>query len=144
MVKLSDRPVLLTHNSMLYPYLPGSVGWRIFKMLQSRVPDVTRRDYLRVFDRYTIDESSYNVHRVLHRRVVVILGSAPRSLGLSNQLVHPQVVNGVTWRLIPLPGDPWYDDPRNKIVAAMVFESLYLSWLEMEKTDVRYQCQECL
>jgi len=142
--KMSDRPVLLAHNSLLYPYLPGSVGWHIFKMLKSRVPEVTRRDYLKVFDRYSLEEDAYHFRAALRGRVVVILGGAPYSLGLTNQLVHPQVVDGITWRRLPLPGDRWYDDPRNRIVAAMVFESLYLSWLEMEKTDVCFQGAECL
>jgi len=141
---MSGRPVLLAHNSLLYPYLPGSVGWHIFKMLKSRVPDVTRRNYLKVFDRHSLGESAYHLHAALRGRVVVILGGAPYSLNLTDQLVHPQVVAGITWRRLPLPGDRWYDDPRNRAVAAMVFESLYLSWLEMEPTDVRVQCSECV
>ena len=144
MVKMSDRPVLLTHNSLLYPYFPGSVGWHIFKMLKSRVPDVTRRDYLRVFDRYSLGEDAYHFRAALRGRVVVILGGAPRSLGLTDVLVYPQVIDGIIWRRLPLPGDRWYDDPRNRIVASMVFESLYLSWLETEKVDVRLQCTECV
>jgi hypothetical protein len=138
--KMNDRPVLLAHNSLLYPYFPGSVGWHIFKMLKSRVPEVTRRDYLKVFERYSLGEDAYHIHAALRNRVVVILGGAPLSLNLTEQLVHPQVVAGITWRRLPLPGNSWYNDPRNKAVAAMVFESLYLSWLEMEKTDVCFQC----
>jgi hypothetical protein len=126
--KMSDRPVLLTNNNLLYPYIPGSVGWHIFKMLKSRVPDVTRRDYFKVFDRHSLGEDTYTFRAALRNRIVVILGGAPRSLNLSEQLVYPQVVDDVTWRRLPLPGDRWYEDPRNKAVAAMVFESLYLSW----------------
>ena len=142
--EINDRPVLLAHNSLLYPYIPGSVGWHIFKMLKSRVPHVTRRDYLKVFDRHSMGEDAYHFRTAFRKRVVVILGGAPRSLNLSEQLVYPQVIDGVIWRRLPLPGDRWYDDPRNRVVASMVFESLYLSWLEMEKTNVCYQCSECL
>jgi hypothetical protein len=133
MAKMNDRPVLLANNNLLYPYIPGSVGWHIFRMLKSRVPNVTRRNYLRVFDRYSMGEDAYHLRAALRNRIVVILGGAPYSLNLSEQLVYPQVIDNVTWRRLPLPGDHWYDDPRNKAVAAMVFESLYLSWIEVEE-----------
>ena len=134
--KINDRPVLMAENNLLYPYVPGSAGWCIWQMLKSRVPEVTRRDYLKVFDR-----RDFNVPRTaLRNRIVVILGNAPLSLDLSEQLVHPQIIDNVTWRRLPSLEDPWYDNSKNKAVASMVFESLYLTWMEMEKPDVCVQC----
>jgi len=123
MAEIIGKPILLVHNSRLNPYLPYSAGWHAWKMLKSRVPSATRRDFLDVFE----------IHRfslpfdftAFRNRIVLILGGNPNAFGLDKQLVHPQVVNDIIWRQLPLPGDIWYDDPANKAVASMVFESMF-------------------
>jgi hypothetical protein len=127
MAEVIGRPVLLAHNSSLNPYLPFSAGWHLWKMLRSRVPHATRRDFVNTFETHRFilpfDLTTFR------RRVVLILGGNPKAFGLAEKLVNPQVVNDVIWRQLPLPGDSWYNDPTNKHVASMVLESMYFSQL---------------
>lgn len=141
------RPVLLGMNNplhadpkyALFPHPPGCTGWRIWQMLRSRVPECTRGDYLETFDRRNLvnsvhwsaeqaREAAGQLKTALRGRVVVVLGTTVRiALGLPQVLIHPQEIEGVTWRQIPHPSgrNLFYNDEVNRSLVAMLLESLY-------------------
>lgn len=148
-VPADTRPVLLGMNNplssdpehALYPHPPGCTGWRLWDMLQERVPGVTRGQYLRAFDRRNlVDGRSWSREQARTRaeslvlemrgREVVVLGEDPRSaLGLPKLLIEPQELWGATWRQIPHPSgrNLWYNEPEHRLMVAVLLEQLYLS-----------------
>lgn len=136
---LSSRP-----EHALFPYPPGCTGYRLLKLLQRRLPDVGRREYLAAFDRRNLlsrvvwsrDDARVAARKFAtnleeHRgRTIVTLGHEVRSLmGLPDRLIEPIVdrLSGVTWRQLPHPSgrNHWYNDETNADLAALLLEELY-------------------
>jgi len=144
------RPVLLGMNNplhvdpkyALYPAPVGCTGYRIWQLLKSRVPEVTRIDYINTFDRRNLvdgvtwdagmaRENARRLSSLLRGRVAVTLGTTVRvALGLPELLIHPQEIDGVTWRQLPHPSgrNLWFNNETNRSLAAMLLESLYLEY----------------
>lgn len=132
---LSERP-----EHALFPYPQGSTGWRIWQMLKSRLPDVSRVDYLRGFDRVNLINSrewdaaeawaaAEHLPSLYRGRTIVVFGEAVRkALELPKELVHPVQRRGCTWRMLPHPSGRcrWYNDPAQTALAAALLEELYL------------------
>jgi hypothetical protein len=140
------RPVLLGMNNplsqkpehALYPYPPGCTGHRIWMLLRTKLPDMSRLDYLRGFERTNLVSGPWNMTKARVRaaqlpslyagRTVVVLGEKPRvALELPKQLIHPHERDGVTWRQLPHPSglNLWYNDADNRELAASLLFELY-------------------
>jgi hypothetical protein len=136
-----NNPLSSEPAHALFPHPPGCTGFRLYEMLKSRVPDVTKRQYLDAFDRRNVVE-----HAVFNRedarqgasklyveffgtgRTVVLLGAdTANAFGLPRLLLHPQENGGVTWRQIPHPSgrNLWYNDEQNRTLVSMLLEDLY-------------------
>lgn len=150
------KPVLIGMNNplhsdpkyALFPYPPGCTGHRIFKMLESRRPGVLRAHYLETFERINLVDGktwigtdakgrrvlqarANSIVSAIQGRTAVLLGNAVRdAFGVPPLLVHPQESRGVTWRQLPHPSGRchWYNDPKNREVAALLFEELFLEY----------------
>lgn len=146
---MSDkRPILLGMNNplssnprhALFPHPPGCTGWRIWQMLRDFCDEeVTRAQYIAAFDRRNlVDDKVWDRGKALdgvdrliaavRRRTVVVFGEAPRvALRLPKLLMHPQIIDGVTWRQLPHPSGRcrWYNDPENRAVAGALLAELY-------------------
>lgn len=136
-----NNPLSLKPEHALFPYPPGCTGHRILEMLRTRVPDVSRSQYLGAFDRRNLltarewcaGDAKLAAVAFLQTmrdtgRVVLVLGEGPRhALGIPKLLVHPQEYWGVTWRQLPHPSGRcrWYNDPACRGVAALLLEELY-------------------
>ena len=130
---LSRRP-----EHALYPHPPGCTGHRLWRMLEART-GATELEYLAAFERVNLvagrawcpelGRGSAERYRVLFRgRVVLLLGQAVRrAFGVPPLLVHPQELDGVTWRQLPHPSGRcrWYNESRNRRVAEVLLEELY-------------------
>ena len=133
----SERP-----EFALYPYPPRSAGARLFRLLLRRVPDVTRAEYLRAFERRNLVEgrewdkrAAKNAARVtrlqLRGRKVVVLGrEVSAALGLVPLLIEPVRLDGAVYRQLPHPSgrNHFYNDPDAADVAAMVLEDALIEW----------------
>lgn len=146
---MNARPVLLGMNNplsrraehALYPDPVNCTGWRIWKMLHART-GASQDDYLEAFDRrnllnaktWSLADARWaagEARRDLRDRTVIILGAEPvKALDLPPVLLHPQVIDGVTWRQMPHPSgqNPWYHKPDNRLVAELLLEELYETW----------------
>jgi hypothetical protein len=137
-----NNPISSAPEHALYPHPPGCTGHRILGLLQSRLPDVTRAQYLQAFDRRNLlssrvwnrgqaMEAGLNFVREMRDTgaTVVVLGAQTRdALRLRHELVLPIVEHGVTWRQLPHPSgrNLWYNDPECAALAAMLLEELFL------------------
>jgi len=143
------RPVLIGMNNpisgdpkhALFPYPPGCTGHRLLTMLQSRLPGVSRRQYLERFDRRNVvSMRSFDAKlaregaaKLDHEffgsgRTIVLLGNdTVAAFGHPRLLIHPQVIGGSTWRQIPHPSGRnfWYNDQTNVDLVASLLEDLY-------------------
>lgn len=143
------RPVLVGMNNpvsslpehALFPYPPGCTGHRLLEMLQSRVPEATRKQYLERFDRRNVvyakefnKKIAADGARALHeefwgsKRTIVLLGrDTVAAFGIPPLLIHPQIVGGATWRQIPHPSGRnfWYNVEQNRLLVAMLLEDLF-------------------
>lgn len=146
---MSPRPILIGINNpissdpahVLYPYPVGCTGHRILQMLQSRLPEVTRRDYLNRFERRNLvgmkivnmsvaKETAAKIQQELwgSGRTVVLFGEeVRRAFAHPRSLLHPQIIGGVTWRQVPHPSgrNQWYNSKENRDLVAMLLEDLY-------------------
>jgi hypothetical protein len=151
------KPVLIGMNNplnsdpkfALFPYPPGCTGHRIFCMLQSRRPGVLRKQYLETFDRrnlindtewvsslpYLRDKAEQMRKNLVGRTVVLLGNEVRRAFGLRPVLVHPQEMDGVTWRQLPHPSgrNLWYNDRENYEVAALLIEELFVQYQESQE-----------
>lgn len=149
MANEDKRPVLVGMNNpvssepqhALFPYPPGCTGHRLLAMLQSRVPSVTRRQYLERFDRRnvvsmqrfdakTAKQGAIKLEQEFwgSGRTVVLLGAdTVAAFGHPRFLLHPQLIGGVTWRQIPHPSgrNLWYNDEVNRTLVASLLEDLF-------------------
>jgi hypothetical protein len=139
-----NNPVSSRPEHALFPYPPGCTGWRVLRLLQTRLPSVTRGQYLAAFDRRNLldakvwmaDDAREAARHfldldvpLLAGRTVLVFGAQPRRLlGLPPLLVHPQELRGVTWRQLPHPSGRcrWYNDRRHAAAAALLLEELYV------------------
>jgi hypothetical protein len=143
------RPVLIGMNNpvsseprhALFPYPPGCTGHRLLTMLQSRLPDVTRQQYLARFDRRNVVSMKLWSAKLAREgaakleqefwgsgRTVVLLGNdTVAAFGHPRSLLHPQLIGGVTYRQIPHPSgrNLWYNDETNRALVASLLEDLY-------------------
>lgn len=138
-----NNPVSSAPEHALYPSPPGCTGHRIWKMLNART-GVDEGEYLEAFERRNLLSSrSWNVRPSmataladsmipsLQGRTVVLLGQTVRAaFGVQRQLVHPVESRGVTWRQLPHPSGRchWYNVKKNREVAELLLEELYLEW----------------
>lgn len=146
---MSNRPLLIGISNpvssapehALFPYPPGCTGHRILQMLQTRLPEVTRQDYLRRFERRNLVPHkvvSMNIARETAMRIqkelwgsgrnVVLFGEeVRRAFGHPRSLLHPQVIGGVTWRQVPHPSgrNHWFNSSENRDMVALLLEELY-------------------
>lgn len=145
----STKPILIGINNPvssqpgheLYPWPPGCTGDRIFEMLRSRVPEVTRHEYLDRFERRNLvphkvvskkiaRENAAKIECELFgtgRNVVLFGADVAGAFGHPRLLLHPQVIGGVTWRQVPHPSgrNLWFNTPTNRDLVAMLLEELY-------------------
>lgn len=149
MTKSDTRPVLIGMNNpvssnpehALYPYPPGCTGHRLLEMLQSRMPDVGRREYLGRFDRRNlVPHKTWSASIAAKHadelfvtffgtgRTIVLLGNdTVKAFNIPRLLIHPQIVGGATWRQIPHPSgrNLWYNSETNRALVAALLEDLY-------------------
>jgi hypothetical protein len=113
-------------------------------MLLERVPGATRRQYLDSFERRNLvtgQQWDKRLGRLEAERVsaelwgsgrtVVLLGQdVRRSFGHPELLLHPQIIDGCTWRQLPHPSgrNAWYNSAENKRLAAMLLEELFVEY----------------
>lgn len=136
-----------SHNpsDALAPYPKGSSGRRLWKMMNKRT-GITEFQYMRKFQRVNLRDFGdfpTDAERVKHLKrsfrpgdTVVLLGDELRKLmGLRKMLIHPQVVEGVTYRQIPHPSgrNLFYNDPICKSLVGMLLEDL--AYGETRKTE---------
>lgn len=143
------RPVLLGMNNpvsskpehALFPYPPGCTGHRLFEMLQIRIPDLTRGQYLGAFDRRNLVPYKLFNAKMAEReaakleqefwgsgRTIVLLGlDVVKAFRHPRSLIHPQVIGGSTWRQIPHPSgrNLWYNNESNRFLVATLLEDLF-------------------
>jgi hypothetical protein len=136
-----NNPVSSAPEHALYPYPPGCTGHRILEMLRERLPEITRSQYLRTFDRRNLvdgkewlpgeaQKRAASVIEEMRGREVVVLGAAPRRIiGLPELLIHPLQWRGATWRQLPHPSgrNLWYNDATCRMLASCLLAELYES-----------------
>jgi len=134
-----NNPLSSDPKHVLYPYPPGCTGYRLWKMLEARRPGVLRKQYLDTFDRRNLvstiawdkdvaEKSARTMRPELVGRVVLLLGQdVRRAFGVPPLLVHPQEIDGVTWRQLPHPSgrNLWYNEPKNRRLAEVLLGDLY-------------------
>jgi hypothetical protein len=143
------RPVLIGMNNpvssapehALFPYPPGCTGHRLFQMLETRIPDIRRKQYLDAFDRRNVVSLKVFSKELAREgaakleqefwgsgRTIVLLGNdTVAAFGHPRLLLHPQVIGGSTWRQIPHPSgrNLWYNSETNRELVARLLEDLY-------------------
>jgi len=148
-VQKDTRPILIGMNNPvssspgheLFPYPPGCTGHRIFELLQSRVPAVTRRQYLDRFDRRNLvplpvwDKQMARARAMqleqelwfTGRTIVLLGGDVANAFRHPRLLLHPQVIGGCTWRQVPHPSgrNLWFNDEKNRFLVASLLEDLF-------------------
>lgn len=136
-----NNPVSSSPGHELYPYPPGCTGHRILEMLQSRIPEVTRRQYLerferrnlvphKLFDKKIAREYASKMEYELFgsgRQVVLFGADVAAAFGHPRLQIHPQMIGGTTWRQVPHPSglNRWYNEGNNRVVVSMLLEELY-------------------
>lgn len=139
-----NNPLSMQPGYELFPAPEGCTGHRIYLMLKSRQPDILRQQYLNVFDRRNLvvgrsfDKKLARVRaEQLYaefwgtKRTIVLLGEeVRRAFGHPKELIHPQEIGGCTWRQLPHPSGRnfWYNVTKNREMAAMLLEELYLDY----------------
>ena len=147
------RPLLIGMNNpissppeyALYPLPEGCTGNRLWKMLHARTQasmanyrDVFERRNLvrgKTFDGIQARARAYEVCVELRGsgRSIVLLGNDVReAFGHQKLLIHPQEIDGCTWRQIPHPSgrNRWYNAPENVRLAELLLEELYRTYLK--------------
>lgn len=133
-----NNPINSDPKFCLFPHPPGCTGHRLWMLLKART-GVMRGEYLTAFDRRNLvadkrwdanvaKVTAANMRGELAGRVVLLLGQAVRrAFDVPPLLVHPQEIDGVTWRQLPHPSGRcrWYNEPDNRAVAEVLMEDLY-------------------
>jgi hypothetical protein len=135
-----DNPHSADPAYALSPYIAGTTGWRIWKMLSDRTA-CTWHDYMGAFQRANVCDLPIlegsggrvviptKLLKVLQlSSSVVLLGDRVRKhFGLPKQLIHPIIRDGVTYRQVPHPSGRcrFYNCPTQRELVAMLLEELY-------------------
>ena len=146
---MKQKPVLIGMNNplssmdghQLFPAPEGCTGHRIWKMLQERLPHVSRRSYLDTFERRNLVVGQQwsstlgrsEAERVFAEfwgsgRVIVLLGEdVRRAFGHPRLVVEPQLIGGCTWRQVPHPSgrNLWYNSVNHRKMVGTLLEELY-------------------
>jgi len=139
-----NNPISSEDGHQLYPYPEGCTGHRLWKMLQGRLPHVSRRAYLETFERRNLvtgrswssalgrDEAARISAELFGvDRVVVLLGEdVRRCFGHPRLLIEPQIIGGTTWRQLPHPSgrNMWYNSSRHRELAGLLLEELFVQF----------------
>lgn len=132
------NPFSAAPRHALYPEPPGCTGHSLWQLLHSRT-GATQEQFLAAFIRYNATASAEweawsareelnDLLPTLRGREVVVLGMKLRiMLGLTAELILPQLGHEITWRLLPHPIDNrrWYQDGGNRELAACLMEEMY-------------------
>lgn len=146
-----NNPLSTRSGFELYPLPTGCTGHRIYEMLCSRLPNVTRRQYLDTFERRNLvrgvdfdkTRAKARAHEIMCElegsgRTIVLLGQdVRRAFNIPPLLIHPQVIGGCTWRQMPHPSgrNLFYNVPENRKVVELLLEELYVQYHETEKVQ---------
>ncbi len=126
----SDRPI-----DALCATPIRSAGWRLWRLIKDVAPTISSVDYERSFRRRNILDHPFELR--LHAPVgttVVVLGDEVRaelnhrlSRKIEKVLIHPQLVDGVIWRLIPHTSGRTllYNDPTVRALVGLLLLDLY-------------------
>lgn len=134
-----NNPLSVNPAYALWPDPPNCTGWRLWKLLQMRRPKVTADEYAEGFvrrnlvlaldwDRAAARARADELVEQLSGARVVVLGAPVRdALRLPPVLVEPLEHRGVVFRQLPHPSGRcrWYNDPKNKAVAALLLDEEY-------------------
>jgi hypothetical protein len=155
-MKQDTRPVLIGMNNpvssepshALFPHPEGCTGHRLYEMLRSRVPHVTKRSYLNAFDRRNLVPFKTYSATIAKKcameleqefwgsgRTIVLLGlEVVKAFGHPRSLIHPQLIGGATWRQIPHPSgrNLWYNAATNSSLVGCLLEDLFNASREVE------------
>lgn len=132
----SDNP-----RHALAPFPKRSTGWRLWRMMDGVRPIDAKR-YMNAFDRRNLFGTHEPVGKAERQAIAkdflstIPLGSTIVLLGTDLQecispilsgaikrvLIHPQVIDGFTWRCLPHPSgrSPLYNDPVMRNLAGMM------------------------
>jgi hypothetical protein len=133
------KPILLGLDNLrsgnsafaLWPAPNGCTGHRLWQMLNAVDPSRTDLDYIDDFDRRNVKDGFDAA--AAQGRTVVVLGdevrktlSAQLSAPIQKVLIHPQVIDGVTWRLIPHASGRCvhYNDPTVRLLVGFLLADL--------------------
>ncbi len=140
------NPISTRPEHALYPAPEGCTGHRIFQMLKSRVPEVTTRDYLRVFRRVNLCVGEWSPMAARRRAAdlieeasgetttMVLLGrEVQRVFGLATgpdilpRYGEELFAGSTVFRRLPHPSgrNLWYNDPVCWEAASLLLEELY-------------------
>lgn len=140
------NPISVKPEHALYPAPEGCTGHRIFRMLKSRVPEVTERQYLEAFVRLNLCIGEWEP-AAARRSATVIASTAPigttivlfgrevqKAFGLKDPPdVLPRrgddlFVGVPIFRCLPHPSGRcrWYHDPLQREAASLLLEELYM------------------
>jgi hypothetical protein len=116
-------------------------------MIRGVKNDFTQDDYMRLFDRRNLFASKEDCPEEAvvrfksnipdHAQVVLLGDVVRRTLQISRLLVHPQTINGVTYRQIPHPSGLTrnYNDPMMRWLVGSLLLELAMGDLPWERTD---------
>ena len=122
----------------LSPRVKNSSGWRLWKMLNDRC-GLPMDQYEAAFTRYNLfngpiwydDRAEENAECIkddfVRGDVAILLGERVcGAMGVDKVLIHPQVVDGVEYRVIPHPSGlcRFYNEPLYRDLVAMMLEDL--------------------
>lgn len=142
-----NNPLSQRVEAALHPAPVNSTGHRIFRLLNEPrlgLPQLHRIDYMYGFRRLNLLRGAWNRRAAEEagpwarwcldpsEELVIVLGSEVwRALGLPKD--HPSVLpvgmgsSPTEWRWLPHPSgrNRWYNDPDNRLVAAMLLREAY-------------------
>ena len=135
-----NNPLHSDPRYALFPYPPGCAGWRILELLRIRLPDLTRSQYSRgferinlvddmVWDRWKARDKAAQLPSLYRGRTIVLFGDGVRrAVGLPKELIHPIERDGVVWRQLPHPSGRcrWYNDPEARDLASSLLYDMFM------------------
>lgn len=141
-----NNPISSNPDHALYPVPEGCTGNRLWKMLHART-GASMGNYRDVFERRNLVKSkvtfdlrhararAYEITTELRGtgRSIVLLGQEVReAFGHDKLLLHPQEIDGCTWRQVPHPSgrNLFYNSPENVRVVELLLEELYRNYLK--------------
>lgn len=133
-----NNPLSLAPQHALYPHPSRSTGHQLWRMLNMLRPEVTKRDYIRAFERHNLCQGPWRLATArqvasdmlpeLQGRTVLLLGERVRqAFRLPPQLVHPIRWHGVEFRQVPHPSgrNLWYNHPTHLLIVGALLEDMY-------------------